>query len=190
VRTDAYGRSSVRGLYAVGECACTGVHGANRLASNSLLEGLVFAARIGDALAEGLPERRDPVDPSAPPVLIDPGSRRSLQAAMTEGVGVLRSRDSMAATLGVLDAVSSTTSTDPHTQAWEATNLAAVATVLAANAKMRKETRGSHWREDFAQTDDEHWRVRLVSRVDPDGVLVTEKVPVPAHDYVHHQEGP
>jgi L-aspartate oxidase len=189
VRTDAYGRSSVRGLYAVGECACTGVHGANRLASNSLLEGLVFAARIGDALAEGLPERRDPVDPSAPPVLIDPGSRRSLQAAMTEGVGVLRSRDSMAATLGVLDAVSSTTSTDPHTQAWEATNLAAVATVLAANAKMRKETRGSHWREDFAETDDEHWRVRLVSHVDPDGVLVTEKVPVPAHDYVHHQEG-
>jgi L-aspartate oxidase len=89
----------------------------------------------------------------------------------------------------VLDAVSSTTSTDPHTQAWEATNLAAVATVLAANAKMRKETRGSHWREDFAETDDEHWRVRLVSHVDPDGVLVTEKVPVPAHDYVHHQEG-
>jgi L-aspartate oxidase len=188
VRTDAYGRSSVRGLYAVGECACTGVHGANRLASNSLLEGLVFAARIGDALAEGLPERRDPVDPSAPPALVDPGSRRSLQAAMTEGVGVLRSRDSMAATLGVLDAVSSTTSTDPHTQAWEATNLAAVATVLAANAKMRRETRGSHWREDFATTDDEHWRVRLVSSVDPDGVLVTEKVPVPVHDYVHQQE--
>ena len=61
VRTDVRGRSSVRGLYAVGECACTGVHGANRLASNSLLEGLVFASRIGDVLAEGLPERRDPV---------------------------------------------------------------------------------------------------------------------------------
>ncbi len=60
VRTDVHGRSSVRGLYAVGECACTGVHGANRLASNSLLEGLVFASRIGDVLAEGLPERRDP----------------------------------------------------------------------------------------------------------------------------------
>ncbi len=189
VRTDAYGRSSVRGLYAVGECACTGVHGANRLASNSLLEGLVFAARIGDALAEGLPERRDPVEPSAAPALIDPASRLSLQAAMTEGVGVLRSRDSMSATLGVLDAVSATASTDPHTEAWEATNLAAVATVLAANAKMRKETRGSHWREDYASTDDAHWRVRLRSHLDDDGVLVTVREPVPAHDYVHDLEG-
>jgi L-aspartate oxidase len=179
VRTDAHGRSSVRGLYAVGECACTGVHGANRLASNSLLEGLVFASRIGDVLAEGLPERREPVAVDTPDAVLDAAARRPLQAAMTEGVGVLRSRDSMAATLGVLDAVRSTTTDDPHTRAWETTNLHAVATVLAANAKMRKETRGSHWREDFPDTDDAHWHVRLASHLDDDGVLVTTQEPVP-----------
>lgn len=179
VRTDAHGRSSVRGLYAVGECACTGVHGANRLASNSLLEGLVFASRIGDVLAAGLPERRDPVSPSGDGVVLSPAARRSLQVAMTEGVGVLRSRDSMATTLGVLHALATTVTGDPQTKAWETTNLHAVATVLAANAKMRKETRGSHWREDFPDTDDEHWRVRLVSHLDEDGVLVTEREAVP-----------
>ncbi len=180
VRTDVHGRSSVRGLYAVGECACTGVHGANRLASNSLLEGLVFASRIGDVLAAGLPERRDPVDPVGSAAVVDAASRRSLQAAMTEGVGVLRSRDSMSAALGVLDAVGHTTTVDPHTQAWETTNLHAIATVLAANAKLRTETRGSHWREDFPDTDDDAWHVRLVSALDVDGMLVTEAEQVPA----------
>ena len=179
VRTDVRGRSSMRGLYAVGECACTGVHGANRLASNALLEGLVFASRIGDLLAEGLPERRDPVAVEGPSAVLDAAARRPLQAAMTEGVGVLRSRDSIAAALGVLDAVQSTTTDDPHTEAWETTNLHAVATVLAANAKMRKETRGSHWREDFPDTDDAQWHVRLASHLDPDGVLVTIQEQVP-----------
>jgi L-aspartate oxidase len=98
---------------------------------------------------------------------------------MTEGVGVLRSRDSMATTLGVLEAQGRTTSTDPHTAAWETTNLHSVATVLAANAKMRKETRGSHWREDYPDTDDAVWHVRLVTVQDADGALVTTQEPVP-----------
>jgi L-aspartate oxidase len=185
VRTDTDGRTTIPGLFAVGECACTGVHGANRLASNSLLEGLVFASRIGDVLARGLPERRDPVPPHEAGTVLASTARRSLQAAMTEGVGVLRSRDSMATTLGVLDAVGATTSSDPHTGSWETTNLHTVATVLTANAKMRKETRGSHWREDFPDTDDEHWHVRLVSRLDADGVLVTTQEPVPV---AHRQQ--
>jgi L-aspartate oxidase len=179
VRTDAHGRSSVDGLFAVGEVACTGVHGANRLASNSLLEGLVFAARIGDVLARGLPERRDPVTPPEPGVVLAPSARRSLQAAMTEGVGVLRSRDSMATTLGVLDAMGNTTTREPHTDAWETTNLHAVATVLTASAILRTETRGSHWREDFPSTDDARWHVRLVSVLGEDGVVRTSREPVP-----------
>ena len=179
IRTDARGRSTVRGLYAVGESACTGVHGANRLASNSLLEGLVFAARIGDVLTEGLPERRDPQPPAGPSAVLSGDSRRSLQAAMTEGVGVLRSRDSMSATLGVLAAVGRTTTTDPHVGAWETTNLHTVATVLTLNAKTRKETRGSHWREDYPDTDDQHWHVRLVTTMADDGALTTVREPVP-----------
>ena len=178
IRTDSHGRSNVRGLFAVGEVACTGVHGANRLASNSLLEGLVFAARIGDVLAAGIPERHDPVVPTGESAVLAATARRSLQAAMTEGVGVLRSRDSMATTLGVLNAVGETTSDDPHVQAWETTNLHALATVLTANAKMRKETRGSHWREDFPLTDDAEWKVRLSSHLDQDGVLVTGREPL------------
>jgi len=148
------------------------------LASNSLLEGLVFAARIGDVLAAGIPERHDPVVPTGESAVLAATARRSLQAAMTEGVGVLRSRDSMATTLGVLNAVGETTSDDPHVQAWETTNLHALATVLTANAKMRKETRGSHWREDFPLTDDAEWKVRLSSHLDQDGVLVTGREPL------------
>ena len=185
IRTDTHGRSNVPGLFAVGEVACTGVHGANRLASNSLLEGLVFAARIGDVLASGLPQRNDPVAPMGDSAVLAASARRSLQAAMTEGVGVLRSRDSMATTLGVLSAVGETTSDDPHVQAWETTNLHALATVLTANAKMRKETRGSHWREDFPDTDDVNWKVRLSSRLDRDGVLVTEREPLTANEEVN-----
>ena len=179
VRTDIAGRSSISGLFAVGECACTGVHGANRLASNSLLEGLVFGARIGDVLAEGLPARRDPVEPVGEAAVLSETARRSLQAAMTEGVGVLRSRDSMATALGVLEAQGRTTTSDPHTAAWETTNLHGVATVLAANAKVRQETRGSHWREDYPDTDDAQWHVRLVSTLDADGVLGTTRETVP-----------
>jgi len=184
IRTDTHGRCDVPGLFAVGEVACTGVHGANRLASNSLLEGLVFAARIGDVLSAGLPARHDPVLPTGDSAVLAASARRSLQAAMTEGVGVLRSRDSMATTLGVLNAVGETTSDDPHVQAWETTNLHALATVLTANAKMRKETRGSHWREDFPDTDDGNWKVRLSSRLDEDGVLVTEREALTAAEEV------
>ena len=180
IRTDAWGRSSVPGLFAVGECACTGVHGANRLASNSLLEGLVFAARIGDVLAEGLPSRRDPLTPSGAATVLSEASRRSLQAAMTEGVGVLRSRDSMSAALGVLGAVGRTTTIDLHTDAWETTNLHTIATVLTLNAKTRQETRGSHWREDYPDRDDEQWHVRLVTTMAPDGALTTVQEAVPA----------
>src|SRR6476469_3451646 len=96
VATDLHGRSSVPGLYACGEVACSGVHGANRLASNSLLEGLVFSRRIAAHLATSLPARQEPV-PDLRPVGLLPGSLRGrLQHVTTERAGVLRSRAGLA----------------------------------------------------------------------------------------------
>ncbi len=149
VRTDLHGRTSVPGLYACGEVACTGVHGANRLASNSLLEGLVFAGRIGVDLARSLPSQGIPVLEVGESVLLDPSVRVELARSMTDGAGVLRSAESLAATTKTLDVLAGRTSTAPQPDAWQATDLHAVATALAAAAALREETRGSHWREDF-----------------------------------------
>ncbi len=171
VRTDLYGRTSVPGLFACGEVACTGVHGANRLASNSLLEGLVFAERIGAVLAAGLPERRPFVARTATSRVLDDELRLMLQYAMTEGVGVLRSRESILRTLKVLEPIAdSDLDITACTETWELTNLHAVSTALALGALTREETRGSHWREDFPESRSE-WLKRVCLRADRDGVL-------------------
>jgi L-aspartate oxidase len=162
VRTDLDGRTSVPGLYACGEVACTGVHGANRLASNSLLEGLVFAGRIGDDLAQGLPPLAEPVPQPDEGALLDPSTRAELACAMTEGSGVLRSADSLAGTTKVLQELGHRVSTSPSPAAWEATSLHAVACALVAAASRREETRGAHWREDFPLAS-EAWRGHLVT---------------------------
>ncbi|MFE3824972.1 L-aspartate oxidase [Streptomyces sp. NPDC059092] len=118
IRTDLRGRTTVPGLYASGEAACTGVHGANRLASNSLLEGLVFAERIAADIADGAagaaPTRRDPTEAAAVPVepagtlhlpLIAPEARAGIQRVMSQGAGVLRSAASLEAAAEALEAV-------------------------------------------------------------------------------------
>ncbi|MDX6287378.1 MAG: L-aspartate oxidase [Frankiales bacterium] len=177
VRTDLLGRTSVEGLYACGEVACSGVHGANRLASNSLLEGLVFASRIGGDLAQGLPPHRDPVHPSYPATVVPAALRSDLTAAMTDGAGVLRSAESLAATAKTLNDLGEQHGVTAETDAWETTNLHAVATALTAAAMRRQETRGCHWREDFTETD-EAWRGHLISRLDDDGELTTTYEPI------------
>ncbi len=184
VRTDLFGRATIPGLFAAGEVACTGVHGANRLASNSLLEGLVFPERIVSVLAEGLPRRRDPVIRSEHRGLVSDDDRSALQELMTEHVGVLRTGASLRAAVdGLAAMVVGDHPQGRSTGAWETTNLHAISSVLAGHALARQETRGSHWREDFPYTDDVHWRVRLVAATDPDGAVHTRREPVPAHDY-------
>jgi len=171
VRTDLWGRSTVPGLYACGEAACSGVHGANRLASNSLLEGLVFAERIAADLARGLPARRDPAPEHRPAGLVEAAVRAELQRLMTEGAGVLRSRDSLAGAVRGLTGLAGRRSEDPCTETWEATNLLTVAAALAAAAGEREETRGSHWRDDFPERDDATWLGHLDTVIEEDGTL-------------------
>jgi len=149
VRVDLNGRSSVSGLYACGETACTGVHGANRLASNSLLEGLVFSARIAEDIFKNLPEFTEPIAIEQKSFLLRPESRKSLQASMSAGAGVLRSAQSLQKTMTALNKIETEESTEPCVEAWETTNLFQLAVAIVRSALAREETRGSHWREDF-----------------------------------------
>ena len=172
IRTDLHGRTAVPGLFACGEVACTGVHGANRLASNSLLEGLVFANRIADAVAAELPAPSEPVVAEVPSVLVEAAARAELQRAMTEGAGVLRDAGSLATTAKLVADLADRASDAAGPETWETTNLVTIAAALVDAAERRTETRGCHWREDFPDRDDEHWRVRWVTRLDDSGGLV------------------
>jgi L-aspartate oxidase len=157
VWTDLRGATSVPGLYACGEVACTGVHGANRLASNSLLEGLVFARRIAGTLAAGLPPWREPAVDRRVPGLVDGDVVPELQRVMTRGAGVIRSAVGLAEAAAGLDKLIARSSEEPGTPSWEATNLVTVGSALIAAGLVREESRGSHWREDHPDRDDEHW---------------------------------
>jgi L-aspartate oxidase len=182
ILTDLNGRSSVAGLYACGEAACTGVHGANRLASNSLLEGLVFGRRIAAELLGSL-DRGAPL----PELGVDVRSagvaaattRVALQAEMSADAGVLRDAEGLHRATATLQKLSAQRSSDPRTESWEATNLLTVASALLAGATRRHETRGSHWREDFPERDDLDWRGHLDARLGPDGMISVDYVPVP-----------
>ncbi|MFI6324517.1 L-aspartate oxidase [Nonomuraea sp. NPDC050556] len=171
VRTDLRGRTSIEGLYAGGEVACTGVHGANRLASNSLLEGLVFAERIAaDIQAVRSPGVRN----TAQDGLVDPRARTRIQGHMSRGASVLRSGESLKATArALMDARWTPVKVEPCTESWEATNLLTVAEALVRAALAREETRGSHWREDFPGRDDDEWLGHLDMQLTEKGLEMT-----------------
>jgi L-aspartate oxidase len=154
IRADLDGRTTVPGLYAVGEAASTGVHGANRLASNSLTEALITGRRTGERLAAeltgprpGMPGPRSGwrLPPDGPGA--DPAFRPVLAAAMSRDAGVLRSRAGLARLSQVLDqARPAGNRLDLATV--EATNLHTVSILIAASALARAESRGCHrWRD-------------------------------------------
>lgn len=182
VRVDLAGRSSVPGLYACGETACTGVHGANRLASNSLLEGLVFAARIADDIHRTLRQLKHemPALTKEPEVLIAPEARVDIAHSMSRGAGVIRTKTSLEETRNALSKLSGRSSTKPCVEAWEATNLYHLALVIVTSALIREETRGSHWREDFPN-ESGLWLRRIVESMDSSGNL-TQRFAEVKHD--------
>ncbi len=173
VKTDLWGRTSLPGLYAAGETADTGVHGANRLAGNSLLEGLVFGARSGQAMmkdspikkkhAAGLPGGPAP-KPGEPPRTPEP--KHSTKPAA--GEALTRLRDTMWRLVGILRSGKELTSAIEQLQALalpkpekhgraecELRNMHALALLIARSALARQESRGSHYRSDFPYRDDE-----------------------------------
>jgi L-aspartate oxidase len=169
VRTDLDGRASLRGLYAAGEVACTGVHGANRLASNSLLEGLVFGARAGRAAAAdhaaqsfslaGAPAAA-PGDEAQRNVHghgeIALAVRKRVRRLMWERVGILRSRETIRRALFEFEQIARA----PLGRA--SRNFLTVAAIIARAALWREESRGAHFRLDHPQREDPHWRVHSI----------------------------
>jgi L-aspartate oxidase len=101
-------------------------------------------------------------------ILIDPKILLPLQIAMSEGAGVLRSEASLTKTLQTLGELSKLTSTEPCIEAWEATNLHLLATVIVKSALLRTESRGSHWRSDYPNNQDK-WLSRIVQQIDESG---------------------
>lgn len=185
VETDHDGRTTLPGLYAAGEVACSGVHGANRLASNSLLEGLVFAHRIAKdikrRIADGsLPMPSGPCPRDTDHGILDSRHRIELQRAMTAGSGPVRTARSTARNLAEcahLASLPMVESAGPRS--WETTNLLHLGIVLSQVAGRREETRGGHERGDFPERDDENWRChqRIVRAADGRLSITTSPVP-------------
>ncbi|PZF38151.1 MULTISPECIES: L-aspartate oxidase [unclassified Curtobacterium] len=177
IATDAEGRTSLPGLLAVGEAACTGVHGANRLASNSLLEGLVFAVRAADAVAAprpgllrlrgdaglhvtSVPRAADAIRSSRPTLpggathLDDLGAvRQAVQSVMTDRVGLLRDAVGLASARRDLDALTAPTAPTGGVREHEDRALLDLARLVALAAEARTESRGAHARTDHPGTD-------------------------------------
>jgi L-aspartate oxidase len=150
IRTDAHGRTSLPGLFAVGEVACTGVHGANRLASNSLLESLVFAWRATDVLGDAWPRIDGPMPTSIESSTgAESVERTQLQQLMWELVGIERSADGLRSAQSRLDRW-----TVPGDSIFEleTRNLLDLARFVVVAALRREESRGAHWRVDFPET--------------------------------------
>jgi len=185
IDTDEWGRTSLAGLFAAGETACTGVHGANRLASNSLLEGLVFGARAATAMQEPLrpatlkADRREARrlgskagngGASVPPRL-SPHGMTVVRELMWRDVGLFRTRDRLSGAVAALDAAYDVErpalhdAAVPDAAAWRRFNLLTVARLIARAALRREESRGGHFRDDFPRRDDRHWKFHAVDSV-------------------------
>lgn len=158
VQTDLVGRTSIPGLYAAGETACTGVHGANRLASNSLLEGLVYGARAGaamrDEMGSGSVKARPLVPEKAAPANDPAKWVETLKNVMWRNAGVVRNAAGLREALEILETLENRMPPATSRRTCEARNLREAAELIVRSASARKESRGAHFRTDFPEHDD------------------------------------
>jgi L-aspartate oxidase len=178
IAVDGQGRTSLPGLWACGEVSSTGVHGANRLASNSLLEALVFGARVAEDLrgqtGRGFPAgRRVPAMPAGTPR--DAELQLAIRRTMWEKVGVVRDEKGLTSALDELEALAES---HPHI-AGEARNLLSVGRLVTTAALARRESRGGHYRSDYPQPDPD-WQRRIHVTAAPDGSAVLDEAPMVA----------
>ena len=171
VKTDLWGRTSVPGLYAAGEVACTGVHGANRLVSNSLLKGLVFGARAGRAILGD-----DLAPPPQGPLVGDPGTAlaidgtaadevlESLKRVMWDGVGIVREGSGLRRAIdAILSLEQGLARRSVSRRGVEARNLLFVGRLIAESALGRRESRGAHFRHDFPERESGRGRHSIIA---------------------------
>ena len=166
VRTDLWGRSAVEGLYAAGEVTCTGVHGANRLASNSLLEGLVFGARAGKAAVQDSSDLRVrsselAVEPTARSADISTAVKKRIKRIMWERVGILRDKASLNRALLEFQQISA------GNLSASSRKFVTLAQLVAKAALWREESRGGHFRTDFPEQHEE-FRVHSIQKIGAD----------------------
>ena len=181
VETDLDGRTSVPGLFAAGEVACTRVHGANRLASNSLLEGLVFGARAGRAMVEATRDAQlappifGPSTMPAPNRATHEMDEAEVRALMWKSVGLFRDRTGLRDAFSLLQAQHAAlddrlaAGAELDHEAWRRASLVTVASLIVRAALRREESRGGHFRTDCPARDDLQWQVHVSDVGPPDG---------------------
>jgi L-aspartate oxidase len=182
VDCDADGHTSLPGLFAVGEASCSGLHGANRLASNSLLEGLAFGARAGAAAAREakdvavkFPLHVEYKVPSSVKTELDVADvKSSLRSVMWRNVGIERTGDRLTETREIIAFWSryvmdktflpSAVGLESAAAGWELQNMLTTCFLISSAAYTRTESRGAHYRMDYPDRDDQHWRMHLLWR--------------------------
>ncbi len=176
ILVDLHGRTAVPGLYACGECACFGLHGANRLASNSMLEGLVFGARSAAAMQTepALPQLPPPEKKgrAACPHQQAAHLRARLRHLMWEEVGIVRTAEGLRRAreeLRQMRAQLGDAAACEGKQCMELRNMLTVAELMALAAELREESRGAHYRADFPEPNDAQWHKHIVLRRSPEG---------------------
>ncbi len=173
IKTDEWGATCIPGFYAVGEAACNGIHGANRLASNSLLEGLVFGRRIGRKIADHLDSNKQQQSKSLKVAYSRPfrsssidaeAMIKALQELMQQNVGIIRNEESLLRAKHEISRMTEAVRDEvcDRVPMMELKNMLLLSSLVIESALMRKESRGAHFRSDYPDTDEINWRHNIV----------------------------